>query len=163
MGDLENMEEKNNLKKATPLLLDEFVPFLFNRITNLLALDSRDELHRLDLTVPRWRVLATLVSNDGLSIGQIAINTVMDHASTSRVVKQMEEQGLIYRQMDKKDSRYTFVHLTQQGHDVFNNVRPKAIEQQKFIFDNLTEEERESLLGVLHKIIATIDPQKYKR
>ena len=151
------------LRKSTPLDLDGFVPFLFTRISNLLYLDSKDDLRRLDLTVPRWRVLATLAVADGLTIGEIAVKIAMDHASTSRIAKQMEVQELVRRVASKRDSRHTTVYLTQKGHDLFDEVRPKALEQQKRIMASLSPEKREMLMEILHDILTDIDPQKYMR
>lgn len=156
-------EDANALRKSKPLDLDGFVPFLFTRISNLLYLDSKDDLRRLDLTVPRWRVLATLVVKDGLTIGEIAVKIAMDHASTSRIVKQMEAQKWVRRGSSNKDSRHTAVFLTQAGHDLFDQVRPKAIEQQKRVLASLSAERREVLMEILHDILADIDLETYMR
>ena len=55
------------------LSLDDFLPYLLNRISNRLNIDLAEGLREIGVTPQYWRVLATLHVADGRSIGELSI------------------------------------------------------------------------------------------
>jgi len=139
------------------LNLNDFIPYIFNRITNCLNLDVKADLRKLKLTIPRWRILAALSEQDGLSIGQLAFLTAMLHAATSRVVDQMERDRLVRRKISTSDNRITNVYLTDKGTKVFEKLVPRALSNQAKAIDGLTDEEVATLKNLLRRVLHNID------
>lgn len=136
--------------------MDDFLPYLLNRITNRLNLNLLEDLRPLRINVPRWRVLAVLHSRDGRSIGELAAYTVMDQSTLSRVVDQMERDGLVERRRGVRDSRVVRVHILKAGHDTFNLILPKALRHLEHALDEFSAEERRLMLRLLHKVLDNI-------
>ena len=139
--------------------LERFVPYLLLRITTLLNLDMKETLRKLDLTIPRWRILAVLNLNDGLTISEISENTALEHVAASRVVVQMEREGLVIRETGASDNRYTHVYLTSKGQKTYNELHPKAIEQEKMALAGLSQKEIDALISTSKKILGNIEKQ----
>ena len=74
-----------------------------------------DDLRRFGMTVPRWSVLSQLAVRDGRSIGDLARATVIKQSSLTRVVDQMERDGLVERTRESHDRRLVTVRLTDDG------------------------------------------------
>ena len=89
---------------ATGLALDDFLPYVFNRVTNRLNLNLLEVLRPRGITVPRWRVLAVLGARDGRNIGELSAFTIIEQPTLSRVVGQMERDGLVSRRPDGQDA-----------------------------------------------------------
>ena len=136
--------------------MDDFLPYLLNRITNRLNLNLLENLRPLKINVSRWRVLAVLHSRDGRSIGELATYTVMDQSTLSRVVDQMERDGLVERRRQAKDSRVVRVHILEAGNDTFNLILPIALRHMERALDDFSAEERRLILLLLHKMLDNI-------
>lgn len=138
------------------LPMDDFLPYLLNRITNRLNLNLLEDLRPLKINVARWRVLAVLGSRDRRSIGELAAYTVMDQSTLSRVIDQMERDGLVERQQSDADSRVVQVHLLDAGRQLFETILPKALIHMDHALESLSEGEKKALMGLLHKILDNV-------
>lgn len=143
--------------KQNKIDLATFVPYVLNRITNLLNLDMKEALRKLNLTVPRWRVLAVLIVEDGKSIGEIARGTALEPVAASRVVAQMEQENLVERKANQKDNRYTDVFLTERGRKVYEALYPMAIRNQQHALEGLDKNDIDQLLRVCYRILENLD------
>lgn len=65
----------------------------------------------------RWRILMSLREQDGSSITDISEMTSIRRSTASRVVEQMEKEGLVYRKPNRADNRITEVFLKKRGAD----------------------------------------------
>jgi DNA-binding MarR family transcriptional regulator len=74
---------------------------------------------RAELTLPQWRVLVVVGGGAGsLRVGEVAARLGSTVPSTSRLLRRMEERGLIATQRDETDRRATLVRLTPVGEAV---------------------------------------------
>ena len=64
--------------------LENFAPYLMNRIMGRYNASMREELAELGLTTPKMRALAVLAMIDGLLIGQLAVYAVVEYSTLSR-------------------------------------------------------------------------------
>ena len=100
--------------------LHDFLPYLLNRISNRLNQELLVDLRPLNISVPRWRVLAVLRTGDGRSMGELSAETVIEQSSLSRVIDQMERDRLVERHSSSEDHRIVEVYLTATGRAMFN-------------------------------------------
>ena len=104
----------------------DLVPYLLHRATNAVNRAWREELRPHGLTVQRWQVLSVLVAFDGLRVTDLAEVVCVDQPVVSRVVDQMERDGLVVRGPDPDDGRGTLVRLTRAGHRMHADLMPAA-------------------------------------
>lgn len=104
----------------------DLVPYLLHRATNAVNRAWRDELRPHGLTVQRWQVLSVLVAFGGMRVTDLAEVVSVDQPVVSRVVDQMERDGLVVRRPDPDDGRGTVVHLTGAGQRTHAALMPAA-------------------------------------
>jgi len=68
-----------------------------------------------DITTSLGFVLLNIHSEEGTPATKIAPLMGMESRSLSRMLKSMEEKGLIYKQQDKLDRRSVRIFLTEEG------------------------------------------------
>lgn len=140
--------------------LQNFVPYLIYRITNQLTRRIRGRLRKSGINITRWRVLAVLKAHGELSLGRIVELTVMEQPSVSRVVAQLEREGLVRREMSMEDSRFVNVSLTRGGDKAFQNVYPTAQKHQELALNGFTRTEINTLKKFLLRIQKNIEAEE---
>lgn len=140
--------------------LQNFVPYLLYRITNQLTRRIRGRLRKSGINITRWRVLSVLRAHGKLSLGRIVDLTVMEQPSVSRVVAQLEREGLVKRAVSKEDSRFVHVRLTAAGTRAFQNIYPTAQRHQERALSSFTRKEISTLKRLLRRIQHNIEDEE---
>jgi len=81
----------------------------------------------------------------------------MESRSLTRMLKKMEEEGVIKRAADKNDKRITRICLTKKGIDKREQSRLAVIQLNKVIQTELSKEERKAFFKTMNKINDTIE------
>lgn len=132
--------------------LGKFVPYLIYRITGHLNRNLRRNLRRSGINLARWRVLAVLNDHGRLNISQIVAHTLLEQPTVSRVVDQLQREGLAVRESADGDSRFVQVRLTAEGEKAFETVYPIAVEHQQQALKGFKQHEIKTLMGLLERI-----------
>ena len=138
--------------------LGQFVPYLIYRITSQLNRALRKKLKRSGINIARWRVLAVLKDNGRMNIGQIVERTIIEQSTVSRIVDQLEREGLASREICYEDSRFVQVVLTKLGEKAFKEIYPVATEHQIQALKGFTKNEIKTLIGFLERIQTNSEP-----
>lgn len=114
--------------------------FAMRRMYNLLAAEHgvTQGVAYVLIMVPRQGVAAT----------RIAPMMGMSSTSLTRLLKNMEEEQLIYRRKDKVDRRVVFVHLTEKGVQLRKKVRQVVTDFNSKVFPQISEADFESFVKV---------------
>jgi len=102
------------------------VPYLLSRAIGSFNREWMTHLREHGVTVGRWQTLAVLSEYDGARLGQIADMSATKQAVMSRVVDQMERDGLVERRSVAGDGRAVEVWLTPRGRRTFEELLPEA-------------------------------------
>jgi DNA-binding MarR family transcriptional regulator len=143
------------------LSLDDFLPYLLNRISNRLNIDLAEDLREIGVTPQYWRVLAVLHVTEGRSIGELSVYTITEQSTLSRIVDRMAQAGLVERRASPEDARVAEVHLTTAGRETFDRILPVAIGHYRRATAGLDEAEHRNLVDSLHKVLDTIRTTPY--
>jgi DNA-binding MarR family transcriptional regulator len=146
------------------LQLETFLPYRLNRIAAAVSQDFRSVYgpHH-DLTIPEWRVLATLGQFEAMSAKAIGRHSAMHKTKVSRAVRALEERRWLRRRPSEEDRREEILTLTAQGESAYRQIVPKALAFEQRLLDQLGPK-AEPLLKALERIeeiagIATKDNQ----
>jgi len=127
--------------KTTPRLAD-FLPYMLsvtsNAVSGRIALEYRS---RFGLRVPEWRVMAVLGDAGSLTQRELTALTLMDKVAVNRACKELEERGLAWRQPNSRDGRSHLLELTDDGHRMHGEIMPLALEMERRLLANFSEEE----------------------
>jgi DNA-binding MarR family transcriptional regulator len=77
----------------------------------------------------------------------------------SQAVGRLEKRGLVQREPDPEDGRFTLAVLTDEGHDKVVATAPGHVsEVRRLVFDPLTKAQPRQLHDICGRIMRTIDP-----
>ena len=133
-------------------LLNEFLPY---RLSVAATEVSRQFAARYaaeaGLTIPEWRVLATLGQFEEISAKEIGQHSSMHKTKVSRAVRALEERRWLKRRESEEDRREEILTLTALGEKVYRDIVPKALAFERHILDELGAE-AQPLLNVLERL-----------
>lgn len=92
------------------------------------------------------------VKKEGIPVTKIAPLMGIEPTSLSRLLKTMEEKGLIYRRKDDVDRRVVKLFLTQKGLELKKISRKNVLDYNKMIRDNISDEDMEVFFSVMNRI-----------
>ena len=76
------------------------------------------------LTITQFGLLAHVRRLDGISIGALAAELVMDPTTLTRNLRPLEQRGLVASKPCKQDRRTRSLHLTKDGTEALRAARP---------------------------------------
>lgn len=122
----------------TKLALEDFLPYRLNRLAASVSQAFRAVYgpHH-DLTVPEWRVLATLGQFETMSAKAIGAHSAMHKTKVSRAVRALEERRWLKRRESPDDRREEFLSLTPLGQQTYAEIVPRALAFEAQILDAL--------------------------
>src|ERR1044071_7836566 len=122
------MEQAVNKRQRISTLgqigLQQFAPYLMNRIMGRYNANLREILRQHVLTIPQVRALAVLSVLDGVTVNDLSVYTVIEQSTLSRTLDTLERQGVVRREQGVSDSRVRHVFLTAEGRAEFGRAWP---------------------------------------
>jgi DNA-binding MarR family transcriptional regulator len=132
------------------------------RVARLAAYLERDlaEIRAVAGLKPgQFQVLAELRGRDPLpmSASDLARAIVLTSGGMTPVLDQLEERGLITRQIDPEDRRARRIAITEKGRSLINRAMEQRTARQRALNAALTVEERETLSAILRKLLVAME------
>lgn len=154
------MSARDQAKVATPRLgemgLDNFAPYLMNRIMGRYNAALQEEMAALGLTTPQMRSLAVLSVIDGILIRELSVYAVVQQSTLSRALDALARDGLIRRETDEVDSRATRVFLTDVGREAYDRLWPHMSASYEAMFQGINEDEKRAFVSTLQTMLRNI-------
>jgi homoprotocatechuate degradation regulator HpaR len=82
----------------------------------------RPGLQYFGITEQQWRVLRALTSVQSIEVMTLAKATFLLPPSLSRILKDLEERGLIHRRRPKEDMRRGLISISEQGRELIERA-----------------------------------------
>lgn len=136
--------------------LENYAPYLMNRIMGRYNAALHAEMAALGLTTPKMRALGVLAVHDGLLIRDLAVYSVVEQSTLSRALDGLEAEGLVERRADAGDKRAVRIFLTAEGRAAHARLWPTMQAASEAMFDGIPDADRSALLGTLQKILRNI-------
>jgi DNA-binding MarR family transcriptional regulator len=122
-----NLRKNADMRRRALLQLDDFLPYLINRVGVALVARFTDlALARHQLSIDMWRVLAAL-SDNGRRQVDLAGMTSIDASTISRMVTRLVHKGLVKRSRSRTNGREVVVELTARGKALVDRLIPCAL------------------------------------
>lgn len=115
---------------------------------------------KVDITMTIGFVLLNISSKDGTPATKIAPLMGLESRSLTRVLKNMEEKGLIYRQPDPNDKRSVRIFLTAQGKKKKEVSRTTVLAFNEAVMNEIPKEKLKVFFEVISNINDIIENQK---
>ena len=101
----------------------------------------------------RERILRIIGEEEGISQKKLAEYFRIRPQSLSELLGKLEKDGYVTRRQNEQDKRETLVYLTEQGKQRAEEVEAARSQQTAALFSPLTDEEKETLIALLEKLI----------
>lgn len=109
---------------------------------------------KFNLSESRFTILMYLDNAESyrLLASEIATKLGVKRATASKLLKGMEQQGLITKNVSETDKRATYIQLTAQGNECLKTFLPYNYEAVEQILGSFTAEERMQFSSLLRKL-----------
>jgi DNA-binding MarR family transcriptional regulator len=138
----------------SPASLDDAVTRLRVAIRRMLGAEGRlrlrDRPERTELTLRQQRALICLQDKDEVTAGEIARSAGLSPATTTVMLDQLEDGGIICRRRAAGDRRRVVVTLTEHGRELVDMNRRLRADEWNERFGDFTPEELAVATRVIH-------------
>lgn len=141
---------------APGVKLDDFLPYLLNRISSRLNRNLSGDLKTIDRSIQAYRVLATLTARDGRSINELSVYSMTEQSTLSKIIERLEKASLVARKPSPEDGRVVLVCLTREGRRAYEEIWPYALKHYRQALAGLSEKEHETLIDLLHRVLNNV-------
>ena len=112
----------------------------------------RPHLVQCGLSMTEFAVLEVLYHKGALPLGRIRDRILVTGASTTYVVKKLEERGLLRRRACAEDQRIVFGELTAKGRALIDEVFPEHVERLRHVMAGLSVSQKRDATRLLRAL-----------
>jgi DNA-binding MarR family transcriptional regulator len=106
----------------------------------------------LEISVEQWSVLYHLWKEDGLSQQELCHRSFRDKPSITRLLHNMEKQGLVNRVISEKDRRKNHIYLTDTAKKLRDETTQLATDTLNEGLEGITTDEINTVRRVLQQV-----------
>lgn len=119
---------------------------------------NETSLGAAELSYAQFRVLMSLYfcewagNSDGLNPSEISTRQGTSRNTISALIRNLEEEGLVARQLDSADRRRFNIRLTDAGRQKIHDHSSRHVKMIEMLFQELDSDEINMLSALLHKL-----------
>jgi DNA-binding MarR family transcriptional regulator len=152
-------ESKSKWKSGPPRTKDQlqnYIPYLFNRLSNRWNLDQNRDLAVHGVNNVVFRTLSVLYIYKTLTVNEIAVLAVTEQSTASRMVDSMVSSGLVKREIAEEDQRRRVVALTADGEALLRKIWPIMENNYDRLIEGIDPDDIEICARVLARMVENI-------
>lgn len=125
-----------------------------------LHIDNQEKslLARFNLNIPRFYILRHVYENPGINFMELSDLMLCTKGNTTRVVRSMQEEDLLTRQVNAADRRCYHLYLTNKGEKLFKEVNIAYNQHINQLIANFTEDQLASYAKISDHIEEVLKP-----
>lgn len=116
----------------------------------------------VSLSPQALRVLERTVEAGTTTPGQLAHRLDLDPAVVTRLLRQLEDSGLVTRARSADDGRVSTVEPTEEGQEAFGRVRDVIWDQVRRALASWPGEDLAALAGLLGRLVSDVQKEPYR-
>jgi DNA-binding MarR family transcriptional regulator len=111
----------------------------------------------LRVTVPRFRTLAVLMELSDLTVNELASHSSIERSALSRLLDQLEAEGLIVRRQKSADKRALAISITDSGRAAYRTMRPVRREILRRATEGIAPSDIANMLSVVQRMLRNLE------
>jgi DNA-binding MarR family transcriptional regulator len=132
--------------------LTQYFPYIISRVAGESGALRSKVLEDFDLSTRAWRALVALGERDGQRVTDLSSVSLTEISTLSRLLDDMEDQGLVEKRRARPNARSVTVHITDAGRKVLKETIPEALRYQETLLEGIDDEELAITRRVLNQI-----------
>lgn len=133
------------------------VPIALLRAREAVMSHFRPMLAQHDITEQQWRVIRILAETDIVDASEMAERAFILAPSLTRIIRSLEERGIITKTRDENDGRRVLLQITPAGLAIIKEVAPESRLIYQMIEERFGRERIDQLLDMLDDLAAIND------
>jgi homoprotocatechuate degradation regulator HpaR len=129
------------------------LPMALLRAREAVMRHFRASLRNHGLTEQQWRILRALSAVDAIEVTELARSAYLLGPSLSRILRDLEQRGLIERRSVKTDLRRGLVSISAEGLRLIEAVAPSS----EAIYAEMTRRYGADRLAALHEMLSALE------
>jgi len=129
-----------------------FIMKKINTISRCAVLYRNDKLNDKTLTPLYHSYVFIITKNPGITQDELASELCINKSNVTRGLNNLEEMGFVKRMVDENDKRVLRVYPTEKMIDAFPKIRKVLKDWNRYLTDDINEEEIEIFQSVLERI-----------
>jgi DNA-binding MarR family transcriptional regulator len=151
----------NDRAKRPPTLLT-LPSYLVSHVAHIGPRRLVDALAEYNLRLPHFAVLTALSDFGPLAQHELADRLGLNRSHLVGYLDDTEQHGLVQRVRDPEDRRRQLVALTPSGRTLQRRLQSVAQRSQAEYFKVLSEPERQTLIGLLRRVLVSDDEARLR-
>jgi DNA-binding MarR family transcriptional regulator len=148
----------HGLPDGSGRFIDDYLLYLMARASHLVSAEFYQELRRRNVSVPVWRVLASLVgSTNGETVTGLAEVCLQQQPTMTKLLDRMVRDRLVQRSQDGKDRRVVRIELTPKGAELAFELVALARRHEAEVLARHPEVEAIALKSLLRSMLERLD------
>lgn len=112
------------------------------------------------VTVAQCHTIVEIGRKEKISLIDLADLLGLDKSTISRTINNLVEEDLVLRDLDAENRRYVSIQLTENGMNVFRNIKESMDGYYKSIFGSIPEDKRSQVLESLQLLADAVRNNK---
>ncbi|WP_419768383.1 MarR family winged helix-turn-helix transcriptional regulator [Arcobacter sp.] len=133
--------------------------FVLNRTALAMKTGFNKQIKEFDISPEQWSLIFRIVENNGLTQKELASSTYKDQANITRSLDRLEKKGFLTRLVNSKDRRIINIFSTSKAKELVEIIVPISKQYNQLLSAGLSQEEYESLIGLLNKVYTNIEEE----
>ncbi|RXJ81807.1 MarR family winged helix-turn-helix transcriptional regulator [Arcobacter sp. F2176] len=139
--------------------MNNSLDFILNRTALAMKTGFNKQIKEFDISPEQWSLIFRIVENNGLTQKELASSTYKDQANITRSLDRLEKKGFLTRLVNSKDRRIINIFSTSKAKELVEIIVPISKQYNQLLSTGLSQEEYESLIGLLNKVYTNIEEE----
>ena len=113
------------------------------------------------VTMTQCHALVEIGRAKSISLIELSELLNLDNSTMSRTVNNLVNNGLVERELDKKDRRYVTIKLSESGSNVFNTIETNMNSFYLKVFRSIPNDKQEQVLEGMEILLEAISQHIY--
>ena len=132
------------------------IGFLVKRCGGLMSQLAERRFATEQVSFTQWMVIATLGRYERLTATALSDETCHDMGAMTRIVDDLEHEGLVRRERTERDRRVVEIALTPDGRKYLQTGKRLVVELLNSVAEPFSRQELETLISLLQRLMARL-------
>ncbi|MBE6524899.1 MAG: winged helix-turn-helix transcriptional regulator [Thermoplasmata archaeon] len=138
-----------------------FLPLLFDKISRNIRIDMSKELEEYGLSSMHAPYLMALNIKNGQTLMSLSHFLDMDRSNSCRVIRELEDKGMVYDLRRSPTSKNYPLFLTHRGELISNKLMDVMYSLVSRYFEGISEDEYKKMKNTLIRLFENISTEGY--